>query len=466
MNVNEFTTFRPKPNAADSASTMPASHSHGAAPGVGATIRSNIANDVRDRREMTTGIPCLDGYQRHLVRVHDFFGADASQVLASGGSLGQQQTNTTSIIDHGSTLTVDVHNLQNKKESCNESDNVSYTVYANGGNSRSKNEDNNNTSSNDMNADKRQDFDECNDDEADEEGCASPILFVHGLASNMSIFWECARVASKKGCPVAIMSLRGHAESSYASAPPSSSSPPSPSSSSQPSLGVDGACSLLQSAHDIWQILQFLRQTYPAHWCRKGCRAIVVGHSYGANVLVKLASFSSAAESILGIVGVDGGYINLASRYASIEACCQALAPPNLQYMSHRSFKHMIRSEWARGQPDETIQHLLRNFEFESSSDKVHAKLELLPHMAFLRDLYENPPVFSAVVLPLLLLPAGSGDANHFSSSVKNDLDRVREAVPNNCKVSVKWFPQASHMFLPLEFPDVIMETIITHKWQ
>jgi pimeloyl-ACP methyl ester carboxylesterase len=268
-----------------------------------------------------------------------------------------------------------------------------------------------------------------------------PILFLHGLASNMSIFCECAKLALSRSHPVATMSIRGHAGSVLGSASPHEDLP---------------GMSLFQVAYDVLQVIRYIRTLRIMGWDQP---VICVGHSYGANVLVEFASMHFCKDFLRGIVCVDGGYINLKRKYESFENCCRALAPPNLSSFSHASFMHMVRSEWTRGWSEESISSLLRNFIF-SSDGSVRARLPLQAHMALLRDLFENSPAFTNIRVPVILAPAGSGLANAFSRNVRDDVNHATgEMNSTGTPCCVQWFTDSSHD-IPSQQPKELMKCV------
>jgi pimeloyl-ACP methyl ester carboxylesterase len=55
-------------------------------------------------------------------------------------------------------------------------------------------------------------------------------------------------------------------------------------------------------------------------------RPVVVGQSWGGNVVLELAA--RRADTIRGIVCVDGGWLDLGRQFADWDACRSALAPP------------------------------------------------------------------------------------------------------------------------------------------
>jgi pimeloyl-ACP methyl ester carboxylesterase len=268
-----------------------------------------------------------------------------------------------------------------------------------------------------------------------------PILFLHGLASNMSIFCECAKLASSRSHPVAMMSIRGHAGSVLGSL-----------SSHEDLPGM----TQFQVAYDVLQVIRFIRSLSLKGWDQP---ILCVGHSYGANVLVELASMHFCTVFLRGIVCVDGGYINLKRKYGDFESCCRALAPPNLSSFSHASFMHMVRSEWTRGWSEESISSLLRNFVF-STDGSVRARLPLQAHMALLRDLFENPPTFPNIKVPVLLAPAGTGLANAFSRNVRDDVKHATDEMTfSGTPCCVQWFPESSHD-IPSQQPKELMKSV------
>lgn len=270
-----------------------------------------------------------------------------------------------------------------------------------------------------------------------------PILFVHGLASNMTVFSVCAEQAAAQGHAVAMMSLRGHLGSSQKTTRP---------------VAEHGLVefSIKQLAYDVLQVLRYLAVQAIPGW--NGC-AVCVGHSYGGNVVVELASMEASREVLAGIICVDGGYINLPRKYKSLEACCRVLAPPNLSSFSHGSFVHMVRTEWMRGCEEGVVLSMLRNFVLRSDGS-VGSRVSVQTHMALLRELYEHPPSFAAISVPVIFAPAGCGESNAFSCSVKEDVNCAMAALQDaGVPTFVQWFPESSHD-IPSQQPQQLMNFI------
>jgi len=267
-----------------------------------------------------------------------------------------------------------------------------------------------------------------------------PILFVHGLASNKTVFAACAQRAIALGHAVAMVSLRGHSES-YQSA--------RCNAADYSGTGF----TIHQLASDVLQVLRHLAELSIPGWSGP---SVCIGHSYGGNVVVELASLKASRELLAGIVCVDGGYINLPLKYESLEACCRVLAPPNLSSFSHKSFVHMVRSEWMRGCQEDVVLSMLRNFVLRPDGS-VASRVSVQTHMALLRDLYEHPPSFAEICVPVIFAPAGSGEANVFSCNVNEDVIRamaVLEAA--GIPTSVQWFRDSSHD-IPSQQPELLM---------
>lgn len=252
------------------------------------------------------------------------------------------------------------------------------------------------------------------------------LLFVHGLSSNRSIFYSSAMRAKELGFSIATMSLRGHAESSDVN-------------HINPSMDDDSDLSVSQFSIDVLRVLKHLSGIW------KNSPTICVGHSYGGNVVLNLASLEGVDALLAGIVCVDGGYIHLQRKYQTLESCCRALAPPNLAKFSHKSFVHMIRYEWLQGCEEEVVSSMLRNFLFREDGS-VTSRVSLQTHMALLKNLYENPPRFDNIQVPVLLIPAGNGGETVFSCSVRDDIDRALAVLKEQCvPCQVEWFAESSH---------------------
>jgi pimeloyl-ACP methyl ester carboxylesterase len=198
------------------------------------------------------------------------------------------------------------------------------------------------------------------------------FLLVHGLASNARLWDGVAVRLAERGHPSAAVDLRGHGLSP------------------KPDEGYDMAA----VATDLAELIK-----------REGWdRPVVVGQSWGGNVVVELGW--RYPELVQGVVGVDGGAIDLASRFAEWEACKAALTPPVLAGTRLDETERRLRAvhpDW----PETGITGTLANFEVRRDGT-VAPWLTLDHHLAILRGLWEHHPLdrFPEMEVPVMLVPA------------------------------------------------------------
>jgi pimeloyl-ACP methyl ester carboxylesterase len=198
------------------------------------------------------------------------------------------------------------------------------------------------------------------------------FLLVHGLASSARLWDGVAARLSEEGHPSAAVDLRGHGLSP------------------KPDDGYDMAT----VATDLAELIK-----------REGWdRPVAVGQSWGGNVVVELGW--RYPELVRGVVGVDGGAIELSSRFADWEACRAALTPPALAGTPVEEMERRLRAmhpDW----PDTGIAGMLANFEVRPDGT-VAPWLTLDRHLAILRGLWEHRPSssFPEMAVPVLLVPA------------------------------------------------------------
>src|SRR5207237_885648 len=135
-------------------------------------------------------------------------------------------------------------------------------------------------------------------------------------------------------------------------------------------------------------------------------RPLAVGQSWGGNVVVELAW--RFPELVRGVVGIDGGAIELAARFPSWEACRAALTPPPLAGTPLAEIERRFRAMHADW-PESGIAGALANFEVRADGT-VAPWLTLDRHLQILRALWEHHPSarFPEIEVPVLLVPAAS----------------------------------------------------------
>lgn len=242
---------------------------------------------------------------------------------------------------------------------------------------------------------------------SDGPGSSVPFLLVHGLASNARMWDGVADHLAERGHPVAAVDLRGHGLSD------------------KPDTGYDVAT----VAGDLEALIGRLPFERP----------VVVGQSWGGNVVLELGL--RAPRVVRGIVGVDGGLIELAERFPDWESCRRALTPPALAGTPSTVLEGRLRSahpDW----PETGIQGALANFEVREDGT-VAPWLTTDRHLAILRSLWDHRPSarLATLTVPLLLAPADSGDGA-WTAEKRAQVERARLL---GADVRVRWFTPADH---------------------
>lgn len=117
-------------------------------------------------------------------------------------------------------------------------------------------------------------------------------------------------------------------------------------------------------------------------------RAILVGQSWGGNVVLETAArFPEVAKAV---VCVDGGFIRLSDRYDSWSAAAGALRPPQRPWLTVSELEQLAPI-WFDDFPAEGIRGQLANFKL-NDDETVEPHLSLVRHMTILRHLYEHNP--------------------------------------------------------------------------
>jgi pimeloyl-ACP methyl ester carboxylesterase len=207
-------------------------------------------------------------------------------------------------------------------------------------------------------------------------GTGLPMLLVHGLASNARLWDGVGATLSDAGHPVAAVDQRGHGQSS------------------KPDDGYD----FPTFVSDLVAVIDALGWERP----------LVAGQSFGGNVVIELAA--THPERVAAVVAVDGGFIELAGRFASWDECAAALAPPRLVGTSATQIEQWMRRanpDW----PESGIVGAMGNFEVRHDGT-IAPWLTFERHMLILRALYGHRPSerFPHLDAATLLVPADTGD--------------------------------------------------------
>ncbi|MFN0089699.1 MAG: alpha/beta fold hydrolase [Acidimicrobiales bacterium] len=207
-------------------------------------------------------------------------------------------------------------------------------------------------------------------------GEGEQFLLVHGLASNALLWAGVAERLAAQGHAVAAVDQRGHGRSD------------------KPDHGYD---------YDT------LSADLAAVADQVGFeRPVVAGQSWGGNVAISFAA--RRPQRVRAVAAIDGGFIDLAGRFESFEACVEVLAPPKLAGSRFDELERRVRT-FHRGWPESGIQGSLANFErFEDGTAAPWLSFER--HLRILRAMYDEGPSLSypGVEAPVLFLVADSGD--------------------------------------------------------
>lgn len=234
-------------------------------------------------------------------------------------------------------------------------------------------------------------------------GDGHPFLLVHGLSSNARLWDEVADALAAAGQPSWSVDLRGHGESD---APPS---------------GYDTAT----AAADLAAVIGALGLDRP----------VVVGQSWGGNVVVRLAAKHPELPGAIGLV--DGGWIDLRAAFPDWTSCEAALRPQDIDGRPAAVMRQWLESghpDWS----DTAREATLANMRVRPDGT-IERRLTVPHHLEILRSMWDDPPApdLPLVTVPALLLPA-LGPQDERAETVR----RAAAALPD---ATVRWYPGGDH---------------------
>jgi pimeloyl-ACP methyl ester carboxylesterase len=232
------------------------------------------------------------------------------------------------------------------------------------------------------------------------EGAGRPYLFVHGLSSNARL-WE--GVAEHLPNPSWAVDLRSHGESDA------------------PEKGYDTAT----AAADLVAVIGELQLDRP----------VVVGQSWGGNIVVQLAAKHPELVGAIGLV--DGGWIDLASAFGSWAECEKALRPSEIDGLP----ASQLRKWMANAHPDwseAAVEATLANMRLRPDGT-IERRLPIDKHMLIVRSMWDEPPAqfLPLITVPVLLLPA-MGPQEEKASRITSAAELIRRS-------SIIWYPESDH---------------------
>jgi pimeloyl-ACP methyl ester carboxylesterase len=243
-----------------------------------------------------------------------------------------------------------------------------------------------------------------------------PWLLVHGLASNARLWDGVAMHLSARGHPVVAVDQRGHGLSSK----------------------PDSGYAMATVADDLHLLIAALAAHDPHRWGDGGPPG-VAGQSWGGNVVLELAS--RHPDDVAVISCVDGGFIDLQTRFPEWDDAAVALAPPRLAGTPLAQMQRWLdasSSDW----PETGRQGTLANFEVRDDAT-IAPWLTFDRHLMVLRGLWEHAPstIYPTVDTPVLFIVADTGDVGWTHSKQ----DAVDVAVGELAHGRAEWFRPAHH---------------------
>jgi len=255
----------------------------------------------------------------------------------------------------------------------------------------------------------------------------SPVVLLHGLASNARIWELVAPYLGEGGLTPLAPDLRGHGLTDK----------------------PDGNYGFDSFRGDLVAFINTLHLERP----------LLVGHSWGAMVVLDYAArFPFGPGSPAGIVLVDGGMTQLdASPGATWDSIRDRLTPPHLAGTPMEDFLEHLNKPNPRWQPDDhAIQIILANFDIDEN-EAIYPHLSIEHHMQIVRAMWElkTYDLFSRIRCPVLMVPARppepmSPRERDFTASKERG---VQQALEQNSKVRVQWMPDTIHD-IPLQRPE------------
>ena len=240
-------------------------------------------------------------------------------------------------------------------------------------------------------------------------GSGRPFLLVHGLASNARLWDGVAALLLDAGHEVVAVDLRGHGLSEQ----------------------VEDGYSTDQAADDLAALCAELGLT--------GDRTpVVVGQSWGGNVVVSLAARHGGVAAL---ALVDGGWIDLGAQFASFDDCWAALAPPVFDSLAFADLPARVR-QWHPDWPAEGTAGAAANF-VEGPDGLARPRLRRDHHRDIVHSLWAGDlrPLYPRVTVPVLLAPAVRSDAG------ETDERRVTPAAAADAlpDARISWYVGADH---------------------
>lgn len=257
----------------------------------------------------------------------------------------------------------------------------------------------------------------------DWDGHGWPVLLLHGLASTSHI-WDLV-APQIEGARIIALDLRGHGQSDK----------------------PDDDYSYQTIVADVRGVMAEVSLERP----------VIVGHSWGANVGLWLATHHP--EEVAGLLMVDGGLVDL-GQSMTWEETLQRLKPPTLDGMPVSKFREMIANNTPEGLLTPEVETaILANFLIDGE-ERIFRRLPVEYHLRILRSMWETRTgaLLETTTCPVRLIMArwqGREDPKRLEAKVK----AVEEALSRLADGEIEWFDETIHD-IPLQRPKELADFI------
>lgn len=261
----------------------------------------------------------------------------------------------------------------------------------------------------------------------DYAGEGRTLVLLHGVASNARIWGPVAPLLTPR-FRVLALDQRGHGQSD------------------KPSSGYDFAT----VTGDVRGFIEALGLERP----------VVAGHSWGGNVALELAA--KHPEQVAGLVLVDGGFMEIASRpEMTWERAEREMAPPDLTSLTPAQLIEGAK-QWELGKiwSDAVEASLLGNF-YLTEAGTIRPYLTRENHMQVVRALWEQRPseLYREVRCPVLFVLAERADEGRLREWNEMKRAAVARAQERLADCEVLWFRDTIHD-IPLHRPRELAQAI------
>jgi pimeloyl-ACP methyl ester carboxylesterase len=240
-------------------------------------------------------------------------------------------------------------------------------------------------------------------------GGLTAFVLVHGLSSNARLWDVVATHLAEAGHPSYAVDLRSHGESS------------------SPADGYDTAT----AAADLAVVCERLGLDRP----------VVVGQSWGGNVVVRLAA--RRPDLVRALALIDGGWIDM-SAYGTWAAAETALRPPDIDGRPASEIRgYLVREheDWSLDAIEATLANLR-----VGPDGTVTRRLPIDQHMKIVRSMWDDPPGpdYPLISVPVLLMPAVADPAVAGDAAQRRQA-AVERAASTLANARVRPYPGADH---------------------